>query len=249
MEDLDIVYVVRPGDDNEELRYSLRSLANLPHRDVWLAGHRPPWVRNVGSVETQPRPEKWANINQSLLAACQCEHISQRVIVFNDDIFVTRRIEEFPTFHLGPLAQHIERLDSRRKAASNSYHRGLLETRQQLHEWGITDPLSYEAHVPMIWDRDELARLIETSTRRPFLYATAYPASSGPVGEQGINVKVAKHDRDTLDAKLAAGLPFISSDDESFTHGAIGDYIRGMFPTPGPYEATPHPADKHPTHS
>lgn len=31
----DIVYFVKDSESNEELRYSLRSLVNFPHRDVW----------------------------------------------------------------------------------------------------------------------------------------------------------------------------------------------------------------------
>jgi hypothetical protein len=32
----DVVYVVRPGEKNEELRDSLRSLAHLPHGKGWV---------------------------------------------------------------------------------------------------------------------------------------------------------------------------------------------------------------------
>jgi hypothetical protein len=47
----DVVYVVRPGNRNEELRYSLRSIAaHLPHRRVWLAGFCPSWVRNISFI-------------------------------------------------------------------------------------------------------------------------------------------------------------------------------------------------------
>ncbi|MFF3129757.1 hypothetical protein ACFVRD_48125 [Streptomyces sp. NPDC057908] len=47
----DIVYVVRPWNQNEQLRYSLRTLANLPHRRVWIAGYCPTWVGpDVGRI-------------------------------------------------------------------------------------------------------------------------------------------------------------------------------------------------------
>ena len=36
----DIVYFVKDTDTNEELRYSLRSLANFPHGKVWFYGGR-----------------------------------------------------------------------------------------------------------------------------------------------------------------------------------------------------------------
>ena len=48
---MDAVYYVRPGDRNDELRYSLRSLANLPHDRVWIVGHTPPWVTGIESIQ------------------------------------------------------------------------------------------------------------------------------------------------------------------------------------------------------
>ena len=35
---MDLVYLVRPGEQNEELRWSLRSLVNLPHERVFEVG-------------------------------------------------------------------------------------------------------------------------------------------------------------------------------------------------------------------
>ena len=59
----DLVYIVCPGDQNEELRYSLRSVArNLPGRRVWIFGHTPPWVTGVHSVELDPLDDKYENL-------------------------------------------------------------------------------------------------------------------------------------------------------------------------------------------
>ena len=42
--DFDVVYCVKDDPDNEELRYSLRSLKNLPHQKVWIYGGGPKWL-------------------------------------------------------------------------------------------------------------------------------------------------------------------------------------------------------------
>lgn len=40
----DLVWIVKPGDGNEELRWSLRSaVAHVPHERVWIVGSRPGW--------------------------------------------------------------------------------------------------------------------------------------------------------------------------------------------------------------
>ena len=41
---MDIVYNCRPGKQNEELRYSIRSvMENLPHDNLWVVGGKPEW--------------------------------------------------------------------------------------------------------------------------------------------------------------------------------------------------------------
>jgi hypothetical protein len=59
----DLVYVVREGDRNNELRHSLRSVvANVPHRLVWIAGYKPGWVSDlVGYIPMAQRGTKWQN--------------------------------------------------------------------------------------------------------------------------------------------------------------------------------------------
>ena len=67
----DIVYVVRPGERNEELRYSLRSLSNLPHGRVWIAGYMPKWVTGVEHIPSPAKPGSHVHAKANLRAACQ----------------------------------------------------------------------------------------------------------------------------------------------------------------------------------
>lgn len=240
--DRDVVYPVRPGDDNEELRYSLRSLVNLPHRNVWIVGHCPPWVRDVWVLETDPQPEKWANLIQSLSIACRCEEISDEITLFNDDMFVIRQIAgpELPVFHLGSLAGYITSTLDAGRNPNDSWLRGLQNTLAAMTAWGFDSPLAYESHQPMPYRRAELARLLQRADRHPFLWNSAYEATSGPRGERGANVKITGLDEQALDDKIAAlasDQPYLSTDDRSFRHGAVGRYIRDLFDAPGDYEA------------
>ncbi len=55
LSDLDIVYFVKESAQNEELRYSLRSVEkNFPHRNVWFVGGKPKGLT----------PDKWHAVNQ-----------------------------------------------------------------------------------------------------------------------------------------------------------------------------------------
>lgn len=99
----DIVYVVRPGENNPSLKYSLRSLANLPHNRVFVSGNCPSWVRNVTAIPVRKVPSKLNSIENNLRAALRHPEISERVVYMNDDFFIMEPIDEVPITHGGPV--------------------------------------------------------------------------------------------------------------------------------------------------
>ena len=45
---MDFVYIVKEDEKNEDLKYSLRSIAKFyPENKVWIVGYKPSWVKNV----------------------------------------------------------------------------------------------------------------------------------------------------------------------------------------------------------
>lgn len=102
---MDVVYYVRPGERNEELRYSLRSLQNMPHERVWLVGHKPAWVTGVEHIPNRSNGSSpQHNATSHLLAACDAVP-AERFVVFNDDFYVMEPIEHIPALHAGPLSE------------------------------------------------------------------------------------------------------------------------------------------------
>ncbi len=231
---MDIVYINKPGDDNEELRYSLRSLVNLPHDNVWVAGSCPSWVRNVGKIELEPLADKWANQRQSLRAACSDARITADFILFNDDHFVVSPLERLPVWHLGRLSSLINRLASRGQSDSDEWFLGLKRTLAQMRQWGYKNPDAYEAHIPLAFNRDRLAWMLDNATCAPFLWGAAYSATGFSTGRLGDNVKCV--DTRELLQNIMCGVPFLSTEDDPFTVGPVGEFVRTMFPTPGIYE-------------
>lgn len=160
----DVVYVVRPGDSNPELRWSLRTLVNLPHGTVWLAGHRPRWVRgNVRHLPTEQREvvdtaTKRDNAWVNLRAAVECDDVSGRFTYMDDDYFILTRHDRAPVVHRGPLAAHVE--DYTARYPDSAYTRLLAHTFDTLRSLGVDEPLSYDLHVPLEVDRAALARVM-----------------------------------------------------------------------------------------
>ena len=230
----DIVYPVRRGDYNEELRYSLRSLVNLPHGRVWIVGHCPPWVKRYDTVTRTgvrfwPRPQKeskYRNANAALVEVATeiGNSLSSPFYLFNDDFYVMEPIEQVPLLHMGPLAKVIEHYRSRHH--TGAYWRGMVASYRLLQEHGISDPLSFELHIPMpIW-RDPLLEAWELGKSLEVLHIrTVMGNLMGLGGEQVEDCKV--YGRRTQDEVQG---PFLSSND------MVLPKVRDLFRDPGPYE-------------
>ena len=129
---MDIVFVVRPGESNEVLRYSLRSLVNLPHRQVYISGYCPSWVKNVIYIATdQEGNDDLDNSNHNLICAAIREDLSDNFILMNDDFFIMAPADVVPPMHQGSLDGTIERYKTGNRFGQ-AY--SLIKTRQWLFE-------------------------------------------------------------------------------------------------------------------
>ncbi|WP_037870681.1 hypothetical protein [Streptomyces sp. SPB074] len=228
----DIVYVVKPGDRNEELRYSLRSLAHLPHARVWIAGHCPSWVRGVGRIPVPPRATKYQSSTANLRAAAEHPEVAEGFLYFNDDFFIMRPLDRMPVLHRGPLAR-VEAYYATR--GRGRYLRGLRETRVLLAQLGHHRPLSYELHVPMPMRKAQVLETLDTGAHLEVLHKrTLYGMMHQLGGREISDPKIL-----TRGPAFPRSVPFLSTLPDSFAHGQVGAHIRARFPEPGPYETGP----------
>lgn len=235
---LDVVYVVRPGDDNEELRYSLRSVAaHAPHRHVWIVGTVPTWVRGVKALPLVPQPEKFGNQRQSLHAIAARPEISDPFVLFNDDMFVMEPITEWHTWHLDTIEEHFGGPIGN-VLPDHPWMFAVWNTYKWMGTQGHPNPLYYENHTPLLYDKTRLAEVLSTYPHdRPFVVNGTYPITgAGGEGEWGANAKLAYEGARSLIASLNLGMPYLSTEDESFRLEVLGEHIRNTFPKPGPYE-------------
>lgn len=233
----DLVYVVRPGDDNEELRYSLRSVvANAPHGNVWLVGTVPAWVKGVKEIPLTPQPEKFANQRQSLHAVTARRDLSNPFVLMNDDMFIMEPISGWQTWHLDTIEDHwggpIGNVDP-----GNPWLHAVWQTYKWMQGEGYPDPLYYENHTPLLFDKGKLAAVLSRYPHdRPFVVNGTYPITgAGGEGQWGANAKVNPGGEYFSFEHLDLGMPYLSSEDETFK-GILGDAIRARFPEPSQYE-------------
>lgn len=225
----DVVYVVRPGEVNEELRFSLRSLRNLPHGRVWIAGHKPRWVSDeVGHIPGPRALRGRASAKANLRAACEHPEVAAEFVYMCDDFFVMQRMERLPVMHLGPLSEVI-----RSRRMSSAYNRALEQVADILAAHGIAEPLMYDLHAPMLVDKHRMLEVLALLPS-PFLQElTLYGNLNHLGGELRHNHKVRHRDAGWQ------SWPFLSTNDVGFTSLPVGQFIRSRFPDQSPYEATP----------
>jgi hypothetical protein len=215
----DVVYLVRSGDRNEELRYSLRSLTNLPHRKVWLAGFQPSWTVNVGRIPVTQRRGKWDNQEANIRAACLHPDVSDPFILFNDDFFVMQPTETVPVLHRGTFAENAPRYVRR----NDEYGRRMKNTHRLLGD----DALVYDAiHVPMTFHKRPLLDALGVCRR--MLFRSVYGNREQVGGTLSRDCKIR--------GSNLPDRPFVSTSDGMFSRKPAGKQIRGRFTERSMYE-------------
>lgn len=224
MTPLDVVYIVKPGDNNPELRYSLRSLANMPHGAVYMVGHKPKWVQGVEHIPGNALTVKEHNVHDNLRRACAALN-ADRFIVMNDDFYVMQPVRALTAAHRGSLAQHVAKLDLK-----TSWGRSLAVTFAVLIKEGFVDPLSYELHRPVLMERDKLAEVLEIG-----LEQETWPQWRTMYGNWWkVRANVAPDVKLRTSAQGIPTGPFVSTDDHTFR--LLRPYLDAVFPSAGRYE-------------
>lgn len=154
--DLDIIYFVKDGTKNEELRYSLRSVdANMPHKRVWIFGGCPAnIIPDVRVRVDQVGKTKWDRVRNMYKMVCENKEITDNFIMFHDDFFVMK-----PTNHITPLYrctldEHIKILEPQGPTAYSKLLRGCRDAIKG------DVPLSYEVHTPFIFNKELLLNVL-----------------------------------------------------------------------------------------
>lgn len=229
---LDIVYMVKDAVYNDELRYSLRSVGeNFSHKQVWFIGGKPMYAHPDQQIIVNQRGRnKWDKVRAMLEMVARDDRITEDFVLFNDDFFVLKPIEALPPFVYGSLAQLCRRIERKNNGKPTPYTKSLERTAKALEDKGLPSH-NFELHVPMILNREKLLSIIRQ-----------YPETKGTRSLYG-NTYLTDRMHYMKDVKIFDmeslpfyGQTFLSTEDQSFARGAIGKYIRNMFPEKSKWE-------------
>jgi hypothetical protein len=213
MGNMNFIYICRVGE-NEELRYSIRSVLNsFPEANIWVIGGKPDWY--VGNyIYVDQNNSKYNNAISNLNALCNSELTPEEFFLMNDDFFILQKIDKIDTLHGGLLSEKISRYQ--KIARSSSYIRKLFSTNDRLKKNNIQDPLDYELHVPMHMEKQKLKKIIDQYPE--LLWRSMYGNTFNVGGNEYQDVKVygshvIRSERKGIDYTKDI---FLSTDDISF---------------------------------
>ena len=224
---MDAAYFVRAGE-NEELRYSLRSLTNvIPAPDnVWIVGDPPDWYTGP-HIPGNRYDTKQRNVYDNVRIIAEHPDLPETVAVWNDDMYaVAPAVVEIA--YRCTLAEHL-----RRAGLGSWWGQSLKMTRTYLGMLGYPDPLSYELHRPLPIHRASMAQILadaaDMSIGNPPQWRTLYGNLTGAGGEQALDGKVYGESR-----PMPTG-PWLSSSDHNFER--VRPILADLYPDPSPWES------------
>ena len=226
----DIIYILKPNVKTEELRYSLRSLENFPHRFVWFVCGQPEGFKPDRCIKhKQVGSSKWELIRSSMFEALKNEEVSDDFFLFNDDFFIMKPFKgEFVNYVDMTLAERIDEIRRNVHPWLNPYGRTLQKAEQELKTLGCPT-MNYDVHLPMLFNKATASAAIRSCSspqmRSVYGNVTRSPYILRP------DVKVYSKDETPDD-----DVDFLSTNDETFSEGKVGEFIRSRFPNPSRFE-------------
>jgi hypothetical protein len=220
---MDIVYTVKSGREfGDELRYSLRSLANIPHDNVWIVGDTYPWVKNVRFLNVYQGKSSWTNVHENLRRVCLQKDLSEEFIFLNDDFYIMQKIDAMPVLHGGPLSD----LKDRYKKSERHYYARIV---RNTFDYLGPGSMNYDLHTPMTLNKELLPIVLKNSKDRLFrsIYGNKY--AIGGEYYKDTKVRSKRHPAPAATHEEVVSSPFISSSNTSFSESFVGDFIRDQF--------------------
>lgn len=224
----DIVYILGSGSrwDDNEIRYSLRSLRNLPHGKVFVIGNCPDWLVNVEHIPAEDiyGDQKQKNALYKIGLALDSD-VSESFVLMNDDFYILRPVECIPTAYRRTLEEALAD-----PTAQGQYRDAIINTHERFPQG-----LDYSLHTPFVYNKLKLRETIQTCGEKPVLLRTVYGNQHRIGGERMEDVKLHTR-RDFTFSKIVGFGTFLSTSEESTRDPLFRAWIDERFPNPSPFE-------------
>lgn len=241
----DIVYKLGTGSkfNDDELRYSLRSLSNLKELgNVYIVGHKPKWIQNVIHIEASDGhiTNKDANLINKILIACYNENLSQEFMHFSDDQVLIKPLSV--EYFKQPIINNKYLNDvSIPGKKLNRWQTRLKRTFNKLKEFNL--PYNcFEAHCPYLLDKTKYP---STLLRYDYGFDVGYTGNTlyfntlkikGKQLESNDLLRLEKQYLTINEIKQLALNKNMLNYTDSAINNILFDYLRDLFPVKSMYE-------------
>jgi hypothetical protein len=176
---------------------------------------------------------RYVDAEQNITNACKRPEVSDNFILMADDIFIMEKMDTLPNWYMDTLFNEYNRRT--KIAPKKRYVRAYKTTYDYLISKGISNPVDYNLHTPMVMDKTKRLligeiRQFHMQNRRLLLSRSLYGNLFKIGGKQHKDVKYIG-----MDGNFQK-YPIISTLDTSFESGEIGKYIRSKLTEKSPYE-------------
>ena len=218
---MNFIYICRTGE-NEELRYSIRSVLNsFPEAEIWVIGGKPDWYAG-NYLYVDQNSSKYDNAIANLKALCNSEDTPKDFFLMNDDFFILQKIDKIEMLHGGLLSDKISRYQ--KIARSSSYIRKLFSTNDRLKKNKIDNALDYELHIPMHMEKEKLKYILDQYPE--LLWRSMYGNTFNLGGTECQDVKI--YGNNTIRSQIKqvdyTKDIFLSTDDVSFKKVVLPEF-------------------------
>lgn len=235
MEKIDLLYILGKGSrwHDNELRFSIRSAVKFFNfNKIFIVGELPKWLTGVVHVPVPDNNKnKLLNARDKYLASTNIKELSDNFILMNDDFFFLKQTDEIPNYTRGKMSDQI----LQHQTMAGYYFKSLCDTKNRLIGMGVDEPIDFEVHAPIIFNKEKLKTVIAmVGTEKPYLLRSCY----GNL----INLEPTE----VLDYKAGNVVNFLAQlkRDENFLSIADGlivdddfrNWIIGKYPKPTKYE-------------
>lgn len=211
MNKYDFVYFLKESDENEELRFSLRSIekncGELINRVVFVGGE-PKGFKDYTHIKThQQFGTKHLNVMHGIYTTCKATQpkITDDFILMNDDFYVLKKLKEIATYYDRSM------LDRYNELPDGIYKEKMWIAYAKLRTF-YPNPLNFAVHIPMKVNKHEAALMLEKlgiSDNFRNYYGNIFGTLNGAESIKDNKLRA----KDKTWNKTA---PFASSDDDTF---------------------------------
>lgn len=233
---MDLVYILGDGSrwSDNEIRYSIRSaVAHYKFREIFVIGACPAWLVGVRHILATDRTDnKIKNAIAKYLIAATTQEISSSFVLMNDDFFFLEDVAEIPAFSRGTLREMIKRHPTQ----AGYYFASLKDTVTFLEKCGVAEPIDFEIHAPMVFDRVKLKDVIEHGpVDKPIGFRSVYGNLTGLTPKKVIDFKAQDLAEFAYQRRRVAD--YLSVADVMVARKEFREWIARRFPIASPYEA------------